>query len=194
MVKSSRKILKSKIQTRLIVYYVAFAITTVALVTYFAYNQAAKSLRSSVEDKLHTVAELKVDFLNHWADEEQRNAIFLANLPELRRLAGTVLNPDVLSTDQNAQSELTSLVTLIAQRTTDIQDVQIIDLQGEIVISTSSDYVGKPQRSELFFKEGQTQLYTQGFYKSALFGKTIMTVATPILDDNNESIGVLAIH
>ena len=120
MVKSSSNILKSKIQTRLIVYYVAFAITTVASVTYFAYTQAVKSLRSTVEDKLHTVAELKVDFLNRWVDEQQRNAIFLASLPELRRLSGILLNPEILPVDRNhAREELTSLVTLIAQRTTD---------------------------------------------------------------------------
>jgi len=82
---------KSKIQTQLIVYYAIFAIVTLTLVAYFAYTQAAKSLRSTVEDKLHTIAELKVDFLSHWVDEQQRNAIFLSSLPELRASQGNYL-------------------------------------------------------------------------------------------------------
>ena len=195
MVKSSRNIFKSKIQTRLIVYYVAFALTTVALVTYFAYTQAAKSLRSTVEDKLHTVAELRVDFLNHWVDEQQRNAIFLASLPELRKLSGILLNPEVMPADRNhAREELTSLITLIAQRNTDFQDVQIIDPTGEIVISASSTLIGKSQFGQQFFTQGQTQTFTQGFYKSDLFGKTTLTVATPLFDDKNKRVGVFALH
>lgn len=195
MVKFSGNILKSKIQTRLIAYYVAFAIATVASVTYFAYTQAAKSLRSTVEDKLHTVAGLKVDFLNRWVDEQRRNAIFLASLPELRKLSGILLNPESRPVDRSqAEEELTSLVTIIAQRTTDFQDVQIIDPQGVIVISAASLNAGQSQFGQPFFTEGQSQTFTQGFYASDLFGRTTLTVATPLFDDNNKRVGVLALH
>jgi hypothetical protein len=101
MVNLSQNIQKSKIQTQLIAYYVAFAVVTVASVTYFAYAQAVNSLRSTVEDKLHTVAELKVDFLNDWVDQQQSNALFLASLPELRLLSGKLLNPNSLPADRN---------------------------------------------------------------------------------------------
>ncbi|MEP7134663.1 MAG: PAS domain S-box protein, partial [Chloroflexota bacterium] len=195
MYKLSKQIQKSNIQTRLIVYYVAFALATVAMVAYFAYTQAAKSLRSTVEDKLHTIAELKVDFLNHWVDEQQRNAIFLASLPELRTLSGVLLNPAALPADHDlARDHLTSLVTLIAQRTTDFQDVQIIDPDGNIVISAATVNVGKSQFGQPFFTEGQTRTYTEGFYKSDLFGKTTLTIATPLFDDKEKRIGVFALH
>jgi len=195
MVKFSENVQKSKIQTRMIVYYVAFAIVTVASVTYFAHTQAANSLRSTVEDKLQTVAELKVGFLNHWVDEQQRNAIFLASLPELRTLSGILLNPESTPGNRNrARDELTSLVTLIAQRATDFQDVQIIDSDGRIVISASALNIGKSQSGQPFFTEGQTKTFTQGFYKSDLFGKTTLTVATPLFDDKEKRVGVLALH
>ena len=195
MVKFFKNILKPKIQNRLIVYYVVFAIVTVTSVAYFAYIQAAKSLRSTVEDKLQTVADLKVSFLNHWVDAQQSNAIFLGRLPELRTLSGILLDPESLSVDRNhAKAEITSLVTLIAQRAPDFQDVQIIDSNGVIVISASPLNIGRSQFDQPFFIDGQTKTFTQGFYDSDLFGKTTLTVATPLFDNNNKRIGVLALH
>src|SRR5947207_14533200 len=92
---------KSEIQARLIAYYVVFAMITVALMSYFAYNQAARALRSSVEDKLGTVANLKVTFLDQWVDQQQRNAILLASLPELRKYSGILLDPQSVPYDRN---------------------------------------------------------------------------------------------
>ena len=83
-----------KIQTKLVIYYVTFALITLAAVIYFAYTQAIQSLKNTVEDKLNTVAVLKQYNLNQWVDEQQRNAVFLANLPELRSLSGKLLNPE----------------------------------------------------------------------------------------------------
>jgi len=195
MINIFRNLQNSKIQIRLIVYYATFAIITVAFVAYVAYTQAALSLRSTVEDKLDTVAELKMDFLNQWVDDQQRNAIFLTSLPELRTLAGILLDPNSLPGDrEQAEDELTSLVTLIAQRSTDIQDVQILNQDGVIIVSASSMNPGKSQFDQPFFMEGQTKTFTQRFYESDLFGKTTLTIATPLFDSEDKRVGVLALH
>jgi PAS domain S-box-containing protein len=186
---------KYRIQTRLIFYYIVFAITTVALVAYFAYAQAEQSLRSSVQDKLETVARLQVDFLNQWAADQQSNALLLASLPELRLLSGKVLDPDSALVERlEAREALTRLVTLIAQRSADFQDVQILDPEGVIVISASPANVGKSQSGQTFFQEGQTRTFTQGIYLSELFDKPILSVATPLFDEANKRVGVLALH
>jgi len=195
MIEIPLNIQRSKIQTRLVAYYVTFAIVTVVFVTYFAYAQAAKSLRLTVEDKLSTVAQLKADILNQWVDEQQQNAIFLASLPELRSLSGILLdlNSSFIERD-GARAKLTSLVTLIAQRSTDFHDIQIIDPGGEIVVSASSSNIGASQADQPFFMEGQTRTYVQSFYDSDLFGDITLTVATPLFDSNNKRIGILALH
>jgi hypothetical protein len=127
---------RPKIQTRLVIYYIIFAAVTVAAVTYFAYSLAVQSLRDAVEDKLTTVAELKKDSLDQWVDDQQRNAIFLASLPELRSLTGTFLNLEWSPEEQRqAQVQLTNLLRVIVQRTNDFQDIQIIDLNGSVVVS-----------------------------------------------------------
>ena len=144
MINIFKRLQSSRIQTRLIIYYTTFAIAIVAFVAYIAYRQAAASLRSTVEDKLNTVAELKMDFLNQWVNDQERNTVFLTSLPEMRTLSGILLDPNSMPVDRDqAQREITSLVTLIAQRSTDIQDVQILDLNGTIVASASPINVGK---------------------------------------------------
>ena len=195
MFKFFKSIPSSKIQTRLVRYYIVFAVLTVSLVTYLTYTQAAQSLRLTVEDKLNTVAALKIDSLNQWVYEQQSTAIFLASLPELRTFAGDLLNPE--SSMQNwalAREELTHLVTLIAQRTSDYKDIQILDLNGRIIVSVSSGTIGISQADQPYFEEGQKKTFIQDFYTSDLFGGTVLTIATPLFDSNNKRVGVLALH
>ncbi|HLO31613.1 MAG TPA: PAS domain S-box protein [Anaerolineales bacterium] len=183
-----------KIQTKLVVYYVTFAVITLAAVISFAYSQAVQSLQNTVEDKLSTVAELKKDSLNQWVDEQQRNAVFLANLPELRSLSGKLLNSDSSTQDRHlARAELTKLLKVIVERTTDFQDIQIINLDGQIVISTRPEIIGISQWKQSFFTQGLNKTFAQKLYHSDLFGRTTLTIATPLFDSQKE-IGVLALH
>ena len=185
----------SKIQNRLVRYYIVFAVFTVLLVTYLTYTQAAQSLRQTVEDKLSTVAALKVDGLNRWVDEQQSTAVFLASLPELRSLTGRLLDPASSPQERAlAHEDLTHLVTVIAQRTSDYRDIQILDLSGNIMVSVSPRNVGSSQAGQLFFEEGLEKTFVQNFYESDLFGNTTLTIATPLFDLGNKRVGVLALH
>jgi PAS domain S-box-containing protein len=186
---------RPKIQTKLVIYYVTFAVITLAAVIYFAYTQAIQSLQDTVEDKLNTVAELKRDSLNQWVDEQQRNAVFLANLPELRALSGKLLAPDSSVPDQVlARQELTNLLKLIVQRTDDFQDIQIINIDGQIVVTAIPELIGSSQLEQPFFYQGRSKTFTQTFYTSKLLGGTTMTVSTPLFDTSQERVGVLALH
>ncbi|RPJ50288.1 MAG: PAS domain S-box protein, partial [Methanobacteriota archaeon] len=184
-----------RIQIRLVVYYIAFAVVTVAVVVYFSYSQTVQSLQTAVADRLNTVAALKEDSLDQWVDEQQRNAVFLANLPELRSLSGQLLHSDSpLESRETARRELTTLLDVAFQHTTDFQDIQIIDMDGQVVISLIPELIGISQREQPFFREGLNRTFTQTFYHSDLPGGTTLTVATPLLDNSQKHIGVLALH
>lgn len=177
------------------IYYVTFAVITVAAVIYFAYTQAIQSLQNTVEDKLNTVAALKKDSLNQWVDEQTRNAVFLANLTELRSLSGQLLHPESSVPDRDlAHRELTNLLKVIVQRTDDFQDIQILNSEGEIVVSAIPQVIGKSQLGQPFFEQGRSKTFTQTFYESELLGGTTLTVATPLFDTSQKRIGVLALH
>ena len=184
-----------KIQTRLVVYYTTFAVVTLATVIYFAYTQAVQSLQSTVEEKLSTIAELKQDSLNQWVDEQQRNAVFMASLPELRTLSGKLLDSDSSMQDREiAHAELAKLFNIIVQRTSDFQDIQITDLSGRIIVSAIPGTVGKSEADEPYFVEGLSKTFTQTFYRSDLLGDATLTISTPLFDNAQKRIGVLALH
>lgn len=183
------------IQTRLFIYYTLFALVTLLTVMYFSYTQAVQALRSSVDDKLETIAALKIDSLNQWVDEQQSNAIFLGSLPELRSVAGELLSDDSNTQGKaQARAELEKLLLIIVQRTDDFQDIQIIDSHGDIAVSMLDGNLGKSQADQPFFIEGTSKTHTQTFYKSELLGRTTLTVATPLFDTTQKRVGVLALH
>jgi signal transduction histidine kinase len=195
MFQSLNDVTRKKIQTKLVAYYGVFAILTVATVAWFAYIQAARTLASSVEDKLKTIAQLKRDSLNQWVDEQQRAAIFLSNLPELRDLSGEMLDfGSPLQKQQEARRKLTDLVLLTVQRTSDFNDIQILNLDGRILVSAIQSNVGLFQKDQPYFIEGKTKTYVQNFYNSDLFNSTILTISTPLFDGNQKRVGVFAVH
>ncbi len=184
-----------RIRTRLVIYYATFALLTLSAVVYLSYRQAVVSIQKTMEDKLAVIADLQMSELDHWVDEEQRNAIFLASLPELRSYAGILLEDD--STEEsreNARQQLTHLLGIIVQRTADFHDIQILDLSGNIVISMIPGNNGLSQADQSFFTEGTSQTFSQPFYESPLLGSTAMTVSTPLFDNSQKRVGVLVLH
>ncbi len=183
------------IQARLVFYYTTFALIILLTMIYFSYTQAVQSLHATVDDKLSTIAALKIDSLHQWMDEQQRNAIFLGSLPELRSMAGELLGDTSTAEEKSAaQNELEKLLTIIVQRTADFQDIQIIDLKGNIAVSMIPSNTGKSQADEPFFIQGITKTFTQSFYKSELLGRTTLTVATPLFNNSQKRVGILALH
>ena len=141
------------------------------------------------------VKTLKVDNLDRWVDEQQRNAVFLANLPEMRSISGQLLESDApLDEKDNARQELIELLTLVVQRTSDFQDIQIIDMNGEIAVSMIPNNIGISQADQSFFREGISKTFIQPFYKSSLLHEITLTIATPLFDDAQRRVGVLVLH
>ncbi len=189
------KLHRFNIQTKLVVYYTTFALITLGAVVIISYNQAVDSLESTVEDKLSVIAGLKINSLDHWVDEQQRNVVFLASLPELRFLSGQLLDSNSPEEERNAaRAELTDLLTVIVQRTADFQDIQIIDMNGKIAVSMIPGINGTSQADQPFFIEGVSQTFTQPFYESSLLGRITLTVSTPLFDNSQKRVGVLALH
>ncbi len=190
-----RSAIKTKTQTKLVTYYGIFAFLTIAIVTYFSYYQAAQTLQASLEDKLQSIGRLKQDNINQWVDEQQRLVIFLSNLPELRTLAGQMLNDQLAYTERNeAQRQLTELILLIVQRTSDFIDIEILNMDGDIIVSASKNNIGISQADQPYFIEGKTKTFTQNFYQSDLLNSTTITISTPLFDNRERRVGVFVVH
>lgn len=186
---------RRSIQTRLVINYTAFALVTLLAVVYFSYTQTVQSLRSSAGDKLNTIASLKIDSLNQWVDEQQRNAVLFSSLPELRLLAGQLFDDDSsVAARETARRGMEELLRIIVQGTVDFQDIQIIDSNGRVAVSMVPGYTDKSHADQPFFIEGLSKTFTQTIYRSDLPGGATLTVATPLFDSSQKKVGVLALH
>jgi PAS domain S-box-containing protein len=191
----SKKLRSLNIQARLVFFYTIFALITVGVVIYVSYDQAVKSIDKTIKAELDVVTSLKMDNFDRWVNEQRQTAVFLAELPDLRSLSGKLL--DVKSSEVEraiARLELTDRLQTMVQRSGDFQDIQILDTHGIIAVSTIPNIVGRLEGDQPFFNDGMRKTTAQPFYESEPLGGLTFTVSTPLLDDGQQPIGVLALH
>ena len=183
------------LMARLVGTFVLLLLLTTAIVSYLVYAQATRSLTQSVIDRLQAVSVLKEDGLNRWVDQQRLDLVFIAWQPEVRAQASLLL--DDSSTTSDRQSGHTVLVDYLQYVVTSIADTDelfILDLNGKVIVSTQLSHEGQSHAQDLFFTQGRMSTYVQPVYTSPETNRPIITVATPMFDQNNQQVGVLAGH
>jgi signal transduction histidine kinase/CheY-like chemotaxis protein/HPt (histidine-containing phosphotransfer) domain-containing protein len=182
------------LMARLVGYFLFLSLLTVGLVGYVAYIQATETIKKSVFDRLHAVATLKEDGLIRWVDEQLRNVVFIAWLPEVRIQAGLLLSSSKSELDfKAANALLTKYLKFVVTSTSDSAELFIIDLNGDIILSTDKSHEGLSQAEALYFIKGRSML-TQSVYISPITGEPTITIATPLFNKRKRRVGVLASH
>jgi signal transduction histidine kinase len=180
---------------RLVGYFLLLSLPTVAVVGYVAYFQATDTLKQSVFDRLDAVASLKEDGLNRWVDDQRRDVVFIAWLPEVRAQAGSLLSqPEPSPVYQTAYDVLSEYLKFVVTSTSDSEELFILDLDGTVALSTDKTHEGQSRADELYFTQGKSSTYVQNVYPSRLTGKPTITIATPLFDQDKRRVGVLASH
>jgi signal transduction histidine kinase/DNA-binding response OmpR family regulator/HAMP domain-containing protein len=185
---------KKSLMARLVGTFLLLSLVTVSLVGLIAYSRAREALQGSVFDRLNAVATLKEDELNRWIDDQRRDVVFIAWLPEVRAQAGSLLGrPSSDAEYQTAYALLTEYLKFVVTSTSDSAELFILDLEGNVVLSTDKSREGVSQAEAAYFLHGQSRL-TQQVYTSALTGEPTITLATPLFDERKRRVGVLASH
>jgi signal transduction histidine kinase/HAMP domain-containing protein len=183
------------LMARLVSYFLLLALPSVALVGYTAYFQATDTLKQSVFERLSAVATLKEDGLNRWVEDQRRDAVFIAWLPEVQAQAGVLLSHQESEPEyQAAYALLSKYLRFVLTGTSDSEELLILDLDGNIVLSTDKAHEGQSRAEELYFSQGKSSTYVQNFYSSRLSGRPTITIATPLFDQDKRRVGVLASH
>jgi len=185
---------KTSLIARLVGSFLLFSLVTVSLVGTVAYIRARDALKQSVFDRLQAVASLKEDELNRWTDDQRRDVVFIAWLPEVREKAGSLLSyPDTDPAYREAYDLLTEYLKFVVTSTSDSTELLILDLEGTVALSTDKAHENQSQAEAPYFIEGQSKL-TQTIYLSPDTGRPTVTIATPLFDQDKRRIGVLASH
>lgn len=181
------------LMARLVSYFLMLSLLTVTLVGFAVYIRAVESLKQSVFDRLSAVATLKEDGLNRWVDEQRRNLVFMAWLPEVRTQAGILLSSPKPGTEyRDAYARLAEYLFFVVTSISDSDELFVLDLDGNIIISTHKENEGKNQGTALYFTQGRSNTYVQPVFPSPDTGRPAITVSTPLFDENKRRIGVLA--
>ncbi|MFH0968486.1 MAG: response regulator, partial [Methanobacteriota archaeon] len=183
------------LRIRLVFTFLLLSLIVVSLVGYIAYVQASGTLKQSVYDRLDAVATLKQEALNNWIDEQLQNLVMIAWLPELQDLAPRVLNRYPSDPGyREAYSNLSSLLNLVFTKVSFSEEIAILDMQGQIVVSTNLSHVGISQADAPYYSLGMSSTNVQKVYTSSFTGKPTISVVTPIFNVRGERIGVLVSH
>jgi signal transduction histidine kinase/HAMP domain-containing protein len=185
---------KQSLMARLVGYFLLLSLVTVGLVGFIAFTQAREALKQSIFNRLEAVSTLKEDVLNRWIDDQRRDVVFIAWLPEVGVQAGILLGRPVSSPEfQSAYTILSEYLKFLVTSTSDSAELFILDLDGNIILSTDKSHEGLSQNEASYFIQGRSKL-TQSIDTSQLTGQPTITISTPLFDERKRRVGVLASH
>jgi signal transduction histidine kinase len=186
---------KKSLMARLVGYFLLLSLTAAGLVGYAVYVQATNDLEQSVIDRLAAVSSLKEDALTRWVNDQSRNLVFVAWMPSIQAQAGRVLDESQSSRIRAGSKEvLAANLSSIVGSMSDAEELILMDLEGNIVVSSNRRHEGMSQADTALFLQGRSNTFVQPFRPSPWGGKPTMAVATPLFDNNRRRIGVLAAY
>ena len=184
-----------KIRTRLMITFVVLVLLpaiAVGTISSLLYSQAA---RSQVLGYLDSVADLKQVEVQSWADGLVSN--LLLAMPSVDQLVSTrlILVGDAAASPDDYEiayiRELDRL-NLIITRGQVFDEIFLVNLEGEIVLSTDPLRVGLNEFGYPYFSEALKAPYISPQYLSQQTNRRIITVAAPVSDNEGLLIGLLA--
>ncbi|MBK9052571.1 MAG: GAF domain-containing protein [Chloroflexi bacterium] len=184
-----RFIQRGSIRARLIISYMLLALLPVILIGFvisFIYVQRAQE---QIFSQLGSVASLKEEEIVAWVEQLQSTLAISLDQDDIDEFAPTLL-------DSNSPAvnviEIEERLGNIIEETGLFQELFILDLEGQVAVSTDADQVGKIQSSQTYFRQGINGTYFQPPIFFPSLGTVSMIVARPLTDSGGETIGLIA--
>jgi PAS domain S-box-containing protein len=191
---------KKSLMARLVISFLLLSMTIVGLGGYVTFIQAKAVLQESAFDRLKAVAVLKEDELNRWINDQTRDVQFIAQLPLVQIQGGALLGQETTAVDRQVAYNLLSdyFKKAIADKQ-GLQEIFILDLEGQVIVSSNDKYVGKNRTSEAYFLRGKqllfpTSILVQNVYISPETDRPMMTIVLPLFDRAGVRIGLMGVH
>lgn len=195
------KFWEKSLMARLVSYFLLLSLLPVAIVGFLAFWQARASLREAVFNQLNAIVVLKEAELNRWISDRKDDLIVISRSPEVRARTAALIEAYINETPlsdpayQESYTIISDYLQGAAARKTDLQEIFILDAEtGRVVYSTNKVSEGNIENKMAYFVEGRLATTVQNIYISPTTGRPTMTVATPLIDEKGNRIGVLATH
>lgn len=181
------------IRTRLLITFSLLALIVAGVVSISAAVVGYRNGRNQVIAQLESVAALKEAEINTWIDTLRTELrTLLADAEEIQQ-ANLVLTEESTSDNyQDAYAQLSSDFQKSVELAELFEEVFLIDRQGRVVLSTDPVQEGKIRTTEDYFERGLDGFYVQPPYYSTSLGRVTVVFARPMINQDGQTIGVLA--
>lgn len=178
------------IRSRLLITYVPLSLLLALVIGGSAFLMARNQVRRQVENQLESVATLKEAEIQTWLND-------------------LLISLNVVASGQDVPIQLEIILASASIETTAYEDLQtrfqwaidqmglyeemfVMDLQGQVILSTDPTQQGKVYVREAFFERGLTSPYVDSPSYSPSLEETSVLAARPVTDKTGQTIAVLA--
>ncbi len=190
MLKSSNSLLAKLVRT-----FSILSIVTIALVAIYAYNQAKENIEESIYSKLELSIIVEEKNLSQWFESQYQDILLLAEVSNITEPVELLVNRQSSQVKSQGYQQLDKFLKNLKDLKPALHEISIIDNSGNIILSTNKLLEGtyQPLSNTVTYLTADAKNVKPTFYKSNITGQTEITLATPILDSNQKTLGTLSI-
>ncbi len=156
---------KKNIRIRLLLYFVVISFLPLIITGYFSFKNSEDIIKKETFDHLISVSILKQEEINSWINQQAQSLVLIGEI---------IKNNSINSSDQPILEELLN-------KELGFFELFILDKNnGQIVVSTNKNNIGKIKISEEYFKEGKNKTFIKNIYYSLALGQPALTISTPL--------------
>ncbi len=189
------------VRNRLLLSFVFVALISTILLTVATVYLQFQGTQKSAFEKLEAIANLKEGDISTWVNSLVTNIITISANNQIRQSMVGVLNLDPpTGPDYPLSYEQTLLInqlTIYTQQNSSFDDVFLVDLKGDVLASSDLSYnnISRVRSEYNLFKDavnGPTNSQVIRESSSDYQNSSVIIVAVPIKNYNDETIGILA--
>jgi PAS domain S-box-containing protein len=191
------KFRKDSLFHEIVTYYSLASLIVISLISSIAYILARDSLQKSAISRLEVAASIKQHELAQWDANQRQVVALLAQESDLLAQAKNLIAGDQATPGyQLSISKISHHFGKVMKLKRDIIKIDILTPGGIIIFSTNKNQKGKYQAlgyNTTYFSPEWSDHSILNFYTDSETGKSIITLAAPICDNERHRIAVLAV-
>ena len=179
-----------RIRTKILIQFALLFLSIILIGNVFTYFAAQDAITDRVQAQLESISVLKHQQLEHIVHHYTEHIEEYATESYIEVLTLSYLNNTNMTYTSNeiinAQSDFYKW-----KEHADFIELFIINNEGHVIYSTDKQQIGKTKSNEPYFQKGKTDTYLQSYYFDISTQKQSVMIATPIVSNKTNSIGIL---
>lgn len=185
--------MKRSLTTKFVAYFLVFSIVPLIAVGLITYGTGKNAIEKQTFDYLTATTAHREEMVNTWISNNEKDILLIATSPIFEKNTARLLtrieaDPVYL----RAYEDTVDYLETAKGDTNKFFEISYISPDGEVLASTDSSREGIDESGIGYFVKAKEGTFVQNIYISLEYSRPVMTVATPIKDDDGNLLGVLS--